>query len=52
MKILLVNDHHSFGGAENYVRGLQSCLEVEEPLLLQQEDTLEIRIGESGGVRS
>ena len=27
MKILLVNDHHSFGGAENYVRGLEEELD-------------------------
>jgi hypothetical protein len=27
MKILLVNDHHTFGGAENYVRSLEEKFE-------------------------
>ena len=29
MKILLVNDHYSFGGAENYVRGLEEQLQEQ-----------------------
>lgn len=29
VKVLLVNDHYSFGGAENYVRGLEKQLDEE-----------------------
>jgi glycosyltransferase involved in cell wall biosynthesis len=34
MKILLVNDHYSFGGAENYVQDLKEQLEQEHELAL------------------
>jgi glycosyltransferase involved in cell wall biosynthesis len=34
MKILLVNDHYSFGGAENYVQDLKEQLEQEHEVAL------------------
>jgi len=51
MKILLINDHYSFGGAENYVRALQKQLEEEHEvavLTLDGSDESDYSVDESG----
>ncbi len=50
MKILIINDHYSFGGAENYVRNLEKELEGEhdvESLTLDGSDKADYSIEES-----
>ncbi|WP_414837775.1 glycosyltransferase family 4 protein [Candidatus Nanosalina sp. VS9-1] len=50
MNILLVNDHYSFGGAENYVRGLEEELEEDhevKTLTLDDSDESDYSIEEA-----
>lgn len=50
MKVLLVNDHYSFGGAENYIQNLESELEEEhkvKTLTLDGSDESDFSIQET-----